>query len=64
MNCCDEYGECRQGRDCPVRRQALDQPRRLRHQLLLIGAFIASAIVSVTVLWWAWSLLVALVEVL
>ncbi len=19
MNCCDEYGECRQGRDCPVR---------------------------------------------
>jgi hypothetical protein len=20
MNCCDEYGECRQGRDCPVRK--------------------------------------------
>jgi hypothetical protein len=19
MNCCDEYGECNQGRDCPVR---------------------------------------------
>ena len=19
MNCCDEFGECRQGRDCPVR---------------------------------------------
>lgn len=19
MNCCDEYGECRQGRDCPIR---------------------------------------------
>lgn len=19
MNCCDEYGECRQGRDCPAR---------------------------------------------
>ena len=19
MNCCDEYGTCRQGRDCPVR---------------------------------------------
>ena len=20
MNCCDEYGDCRQGRDCPIRR--------------------------------------------
>ena len=19
MNCCDEYGDCRQGRDCPIR---------------------------------------------
>lgn len=19
MNCCDEYGNCRQGRDCPIR---------------------------------------------
>lgn len=22
MNCCDDFGNCRQGRDCPVRRQA------------------------------------------
>jgi hypothetical protein len=21
MNCCDEYGDCRQGRDCPVRKR-------------------------------------------
>lgn len=21
MNCCDEFGNCRQGRDCPVRKQ-------------------------------------------
>ena len=21
MQCCDEFGDCRQGRDCPVRRQ-------------------------------------------
>ena len=20
MNCCDEYGNCKQGRDCPVRK--------------------------------------------
>jgi len=24
MNCCDEYGNCRQGRDCPVRRKMED----------------------------------------
>jgi len=21
MNCCDDYGNCRQGRDCPVRKE-------------------------------------------
>lgn len=21
MNCCDDYGDCRQGRDCPARRR-------------------------------------------
>jgi hypothetical protein len=21
MNCCDEYGNCHQGRDCPIRKQ-------------------------------------------
>lgn len=21
MNCCDEYGDCRQGRDCPIRKR-------------------------------------------
>ena len=24
MNCCDEYGQCRQGRDCPARADPLD----------------------------------------
>ena len=26
MNCCDEFGNCRQGRDCPIRRQMIEQP--------------------------------------
>jgi len=26
MNCCDEYGNCRQGRDCPVRVARAAQP--------------------------------------
>lgn len=25
MNCCDEYGDCRQGRDCPVRKERTEQ---------------------------------------
>jgi hypothetical protein len=36
----------------------------MKHKLILIGGVVASAIVSVTVLLWAWSLLVELVEVL
>lgn len=28
MNCCDDYGNCNQGRDCPVRKaMANDQPK-------------------------------------
>ena len=26
MNCCDEFGNCTQGRDCPIRRQMTEQP--------------------------------------
>jgi hypothetical protein len=25
MNCCDANGECRQGRDCPVRKQMTEE---------------------------------------
>lgn len=28
MNCCDEYGNCRQGRDCPIRKN-----REIKHPL-------------------------------
>jgi hypothetical protein len=40
------------------------EDHQMKHKLILIGGVVTSAIVSVTVLWWAWSLLVALVEVL
>ena len=46
MNCCDEYGNCRQGRDCPVRRakellDAEDQPTPADGQLVwVVAAFI------------------------
>jgi hypothetical protein len=36
----------------------------MKNKLILIGGVVLSATVSVTVLWWAWSLIVALVEVL
>jgi hypothetical protein len=26
MDCCNEFGHCRQGRDCPVRRELAQQP--------------------------------------
>jgi hypothetical protein len=35
----------------------------MKQKLILIGGVVASAIVSVTALWWAWSLVVALLEV-
>jgi hypothetical protein len=39
------------------------EDHQMKHKLILISGVIASAIVSVTVLWWAWSLVVALLEV-
>jgi hypothetical protein len=36
MNCCDEYGNCRQGRDCPVRVQPFKQSSmRLGYWILM-----------------------------
>lgn len=43
MNCCDEYGNCRQGRDCPVRVARSSQPfvsKRLLRRFFY-GLFIA-----------------------
>jgi len=45
MNCCDEYGNCTQGRDCPVRIAGSLQPSKSKRLLrrffywLLIAVF-------------------------
>jgi hypothetical protein len=36
MNCCDEYGNCRQGRDCPVRIARTLQPLNFKR---ILGRF-------------------------
>lgn len=39
MNCCDDYGKCTQGRDCPVRIQMQEQqPKRDRIVWVFVGA--------------------------
>jgi hypothetical protein len=41
MNCCDEYGNCRQGRDCPIRKQMDAKPTAADGQLVwVVVAFI------------------------
>jgi len=30
MNCCDEYGNCNQGRDCPVRKEIMNARKHPR----------------------------------
>ena len=51
MNCCDEYGNCRQGRDCPVRR-ATPTDTRSKYPLALVATCIAaSAAVSLSTIY-------------
>jgi len=45
MNCCDEYGNCRQGRDCPVRKLVY-KPRKfpVRWSVLFFAVYTALVI--------------------
>jgi hypothetical protein len=55
MNCCDEYGNCHQGRDCPIRRGKLTDPKAKYPVALVVTLLLASAAVSVSIiygLWW------------
>lgn len=58
MNCCDEYGDCRQGRDCPVRVARVGQrmktadplpPSIWRDQLKRLAYWMLMALIGLTV---------------
>jgi len=51
MNCCDEYGNCRQGRDCPVRIARSLQPSTSKR--LLRRFFYGLLMAILGVLWLA-----------
>lgn len=54
MNCCDEYGNCRQGRDCPVRAARALQPSILKRQLKHLAYWMLIAVLGL--LWLAFLL--------
>lgn len=57
-NCCDDYGNCNQGRDCPVRVARIGQrmksadlllPSIWRDQLKRLGYWVLMAVLGLTV---------------
>lgn len=59
MKCCDNFGSCNQGRDCPVRKERLERIRlakRLLDQdrpnipLLLLGRLALGAMILLAIL--------------
>ena len=57
MNCCDEFGNCRQGRDCPVRNAAAaatevgaDDSEQPEPTSLLVTAALIVAVLAAAVL--------------
>jgi hypothetical protein len=51
MNCCDEYGNCRQGRDCPIRQATPTSPKAKYPVALVVTLLLASAAVSVSIIY-------------
>lgn len=42
MNCCDEYGNCNQGRDCPCRKNP--QPLTFKEKLWAYGSTVLATL--------------------
>jgi hypothetical protein len=58
MNCCDDYGNCNQGRDCPVRVAKVGHrlhgpellpPNMWRYQLKRLAYWMLMAVIGLTV---------------
>lgn len=56
MNCCDDYGKCTQGRDCPIRVAKIGQkmksadplpPSTWRQQIRYLAEWVLIAIIGV-----------------
>jgi hypothetical protein len=47
LNCCDDYGNCRQGRDCPIRKS--QAKREIRGLAAAAGVL---AMLFICGLWW------------
>jgi hypothetical protein len=50
MNCCDEYGNCNQGRDCPIRKERVRQAKELLDKDTPTTAQLVWAVVAFIVL--------------
>ena len=44
MNCCDDYGNCNQGRDCPVRKERMTTKKFPRTMQEAFGPYTSHAI--------------------
>lgn len=51
LNCCDEYGNCRQGRDCPARKQMLEKKQENVVGILLT-IFACICALALVILFW------------
>ena len=58
MNCCDDFGNCNQGRDCPIRVARIGQrmksadplpPSIWREQIKRLGYWVLMAVIGLTV---------------